>query len=156
MRRIAVLLILPVTIVLAAPSAQAVAYCDGHVATIVGTSASETIYGTVESDVIFAGGGDDIVFGGPEGTTGTAIRATTGSVAASETTRSPGTLVGTACSAVPGTTRSSGVRSTTTCLAAPAPTTSRTTIMAASPTFFTARTTRAVQVPIVSSQAPGG
>jgi Ca2+-binding RTX toxin-like protein len=65
MRRIAVLFILPVTIVLAAPSAQAVAYCDGQVATIVGTSASETIYGTVESDVIFAGGGDDIVFGGP-------------------------------------------------------------------------------------------
>jgi Ca2+-binding RTX toxin-like protein len=66
MRRVLIILVVSPTIMLTAAPAQAVtAYCNGQVATIVGTAASETIYGTDGDDVISAGGGDDVVYGAP-------------------------------------------------------------------------------------------
>lgn len=55
-------------VVLAVPAAtaqgQTVHRCDGRVATIVGTAASETIQGTDGKDVIVGLGGDDRIIGG--------------------------------------------------------------------------------------------
>jgi Ca2+-binding RTX toxin-like protein len=46
--------------------ASGVVYCDGQIATIVGTQGDDVIFGTSNSDVIAGLGGDDQLFAGPE------------------------------------------------------------------------------------------